>query len=68
MISSEFVLVFQINDNSSIMIPKQQLLVKIRFGISMPLIRFQESKQDLICSSLLYKRETEIRVWLIHTF
>ena len=50
------------------MIPKQQLLVKIRFGISMPLIRFQESKQDLICSSLLYKRETEIRVWLIHTF
>ena len=53
------------------MIPKQQLLVKIRFGISMPLIRFQESKQDLIGSNpitLLNKRETEIRVWLIHTF
>ena len=51
------------------MIPKQQLLVKIRFGISMPLIRFQESKQDLIglnSITLLNKRETEIRVWLIH--
>ena len=47
------------------MIPKQQLLVKIRFGTSMPLIRFQESKQDLIGSNsipLLNKRETEIRV------
>ena len=44
------------------MIPKQQLIVKIRFGISMPLIRFQESKQDLIGSSLLNKRETGIRV------
>ena len=45
-------------DKTQSLVPKYQLRLFTFILISMSLDRFQESKQDLIGSSLLNKRET----------